>query len=128
MTTTVDGPVTTDSPGTVAVAPDAIPPASAEQLLGRVHAKLSDVETSVAGALHRFETIARCILSRVEEAAARAAGPIGAAASAVAAVAPPPISTVAKEIAALCSCGHSALHTTGGCTAADCTCTEPPAK
>lgn len=127
--TTPAAAISTDNPGTVAVAPDAIPPASSEQLLGRIHAKLSEVDSSVAGAVHRVEAIAARILARVEELAKRAAGPVGAAASALAAVAPPPISTVASEIAAVLGCcGHSALHTAGGCTAPDCTCTTPPPK
>lgn len=109
------------------VASDA-PAASAEQLLGRVHAKLSTVESSVAAALHEMKQIGERILSRVEQVAARAAAPVGAAAAAIAAAAPPPISTVAKAVAALCACGHDALHTAGGCTAPGCTCQEPPAK
>lgn len=121
-------PMDTDNPQAVAIAPGAIPEPSSLQLLGRVHAKLSDVESSVAVMGHRVESFIERALARFEELAARAAGPIGAAASAVAAVAPPPISTIASEIAALCSCGHDALHTTGGCTAADCTCTKPPAS
>jgi hypothetical protein len=127
MTTPADA-IPEGSADTKLVPVGAAPAATAEQLLTRVHAKLSDVDSSVTGALHNFEALCGRMLARVEEIAAKAAGPVGAAASAVAAVAPPPISTIAKEVAALCACGHDALHTKGGCTAPGCTCTTPPAK
>lgn len=124
--------IETDNPGTVAITPGSIPPATSEQLLGRVHAKLSEVDASVTGALHKFESIAERILARVEQVAARAAGPVATAASAIAAATPPPVSTVAAFVAkvadAICACGHAVTHTTGGCTAPGCTCSEPPAK
>lgn len=123
--------VPTDNPHTVAVTPESIAPPSAETLLGRVHAKLSDVETSVTGALHKMESITERVLARVEELASRAAVPVGAAASTVAAtpIVPAPIRAVAGLVAELCAeCGHSELHTAGGCTAVDCTCKMAPAK
>jgi hypothetical protein len=132
VTVTPVAPTATDSAGSVAVPPAAIPEPTSAQLLGRVHAKLSDVETSVAVALHKMESVGECILAHLEQLAERAAAPIAAAASAVAAATPPPISTIAKDIAAvasaICSCGHDVLHTKGGCTAPNCTCTTPPAK
>lgn len=127
MTTTAAA-IPTDNPATVAVAPEAIADPTPSQLVGRVHAKLCEVETSVAGVAHKVESFMERILARVEEIAARAAGPVGAAAAAIAAVAPPPISTIAAEIAAVCGCGHDVLHTKGGCTAPDCTCKTPPKK
>jgi hypothetical protein len=131
MTTPGDA-VLTDNPPTAAVLPEAIAEPSSAQLLGRVHAKLSDVETSVAAALHKVETFCGRVLARLEEIAERDAGRVAAAASAIAGVTVPPVSTIAAGIAKVagivCECGHDALHTAGGCTAADCTCTSPPPK
>lgn len=124
MTIAADAPLPHGTADTVLVPEGTAPSASAEQLLSRVHAKLSAVESNVAAAFWKMEAVAEKVLAFV----ARAEQPIAAAATAVAAVAPPPVSTIAKAIAALCGCGHDALHTKGGCTAANCTCKEPPPR
>lgn len=52
----------TDNPHVLAVAPESIPDATPEQLLNRIHAKLSETVTAVVAAVERLDNIGRDLL------------------------------------------------------------------
>jgi hypothetical protein len=128
-TTTAAAPIPTDNPPAVAVLPESIPAATPEQLLTRVHARLSAVESTMASVAHRIESVAAALLERVEALVCK----IGPAIEAGAAVAPGAIGQTVAKVAAvveeLCGCGHTRQqHTLAGCTIPGCTsCSTPPA-
>lgn len=131
MTTT---PIATDNPGTVAVLPEEIPILTPGDLLTRLHARFSAVETTAANVAARVEAALTTILDELKKIGATAPAVVVPIADAVATFArgnSAPVARVAAKVAAvvgaLCAdCSHAARHTRGGCTEPGCTCKTPP--
>jgi hypothetical protein len=127
-------PIPTDNPGTVAVLPEEIPILTPGDLLTRLHARFSAVESTAANVAARVEAALTAVLDELKKIAHTGPPVVIPIADAVAAFArgnsapaARAVAKVAAVVGALCAdCSHTAKHTRGGCTEPGCSCKTPP--